>query len=191
MQPSGQEVVPDVLTRFHRILVREFGSRYPWDLTAPLTVVEIAKNLVPFEVHREELGLETISDYEHVLLRLLAGQGGFLNLAPEDRREEIRKLLRSPDLNTGKYRDFLADDVYLKKVDATMESAEEVNKDLPFFDDCPSCTEELPKEAAVNFCPFCGDDVRRVLCESCTRELRLNWRFCVGCGMKVAPDDGH
>ncbi|MFH1764000.1 MAG: hypothetical protein ABIF09_07405, partial [Gemmatimonadota bacterium] len=57
-----------VLHRFHSLLVREFGSRYPWDLDAPLTVADIKYNLVPFQSRREELGVTTDSDYDRDLL---------------------------------------------------------------------------------------------------------------------------
>jgi rRNA maturation endonuclease Nob1 len=69
-----------------------------------------------------------------------------------------------------------------------MEFMEVAKADLPHFKDCPSCSEALPQEAGVNFCPFCGDDLRRVLCPSCSRKLKLNWKFCVGCGTEMEPE---
>ena len=69
-----------------------------------------------------------------------------------------------------------------------MELAEEVREGLPHFENCPSCSEALPQEAGVNFCPFCGDNVQRVLCPSCSRKLLLNWKFCVACGTEIEPE---
>jgi hypothetical protein len=180
----------EVVRRFHRVLVREFGSRPPYDLNAPLIVADIYHNLVPFETRGEELGVETISEYEHALLCLLAGQGGYVRLGSEVEAGRIRDFVDSPDLDTGGYREFLTADVHLNSVEEDMRVTEETREDLPPFEDCPSCSEALPQEEEVRFCPLCGDDVRRVLCPSCSRKLRLDWKFCVACGEKVESEEG-
>jgi hypothetical protein len=59
----------------------------------------------------------------------------------------------------------------------------------PPFHDCPSCSETLPQHTEVRFCPFCGSNVQRVLCDSCGEKLRVIWRYCVACGTEVQP--GH
>ena len=52
-------------------------------------------------------------DYEHALLRLLAGEGDYLTIESRTARQEIREELDSPNPNTGLYRDFAAADVRL------------------------------------------------------------------------------
>lgn len=103
----------EVLRRFHRALVREIHARDPERLGSPFTVAEIYQDLVPYRTHRDELGVEMNADYEHALLRLLAGEGEFLSIESNTARQEIREELDSPNPNTGLYRDFAAADVRL------------------------------------------------------------------------------
>jgi hypothetical protein len=274
----------EILDRFHRALVREIHARNPEYINFPFTVAEIYQNLVPYRTHRDELGVEMNADYEHALLRLLAGEGDFLSIESSTARKEIREELDSPNPNTGLYRDFAAADVRLNpekldvafldelsqeaaaetvhesttnpddeeimeedmdedviegdvgeedvaegdhevlevepigaslvslqeeggevasdevpvevsddmeggevEGDATMVDLDSVGEeeDLPPFENCPWCREELPQQARVRFCPFCGSNVRLVPCPACGEELRLNWRFCIACGTEV------
>jgi hypothetical protein len=273
----------EILTRFHKALVRELHARNPEHVHAPFTVAEIYQNLVPYRTHRDELGVEMNADYEHALLRLLAGEGDLLSIESTTARKEIREELDTPNPNTGLYRDFAAADVRLnpEKLDvafldeiageATPEAAEDSapepddeeimeeemeedviegdvseegvaesdfqalevepiganlaspqegeeevaseevtvevsddteglgveedavvdleedgdEEDQPPFENCPWCREELPQQARVRFCPFCGSNVRLVPCPACGEELRLNWRFCIACGTEV------
>jgi len=103
----------EILHRFHGALVREIHSRDPEQLRSPFTVAEIYQNLVPYRTHRDVIGVEMSADYEHALLRLLAGEGDFLSLESRTARQEIREELESPNPNTGLYRDFAAADVRL------------------------------------------------------------------------------
>lgn len=272
----------EILSRFHRALVRQIYARNPDQLEAPFTVAEIYQNLVPYRTHRDEIGVEMNADYEHALLRLLAGEGGFLTLESRTAREEIQEELDSPNPNTGMYRDFAAADVRLdpdhlredmfqgvepaapttdsfddditiaededepmedvvmdegfdaadvpdegfeklevEPLGAGLEPLEEdpseeeldseavevevsgetddlgmveevvaeedasAEEDLPPFENCPWCREDLPQQARVRFCPFCGSNVQLRPCPACGEELRLNWRFCIACGTEV------
>jgi hypothetical protein len=109
----------EVLRRFHRALLREIRAANPEYLHSPFSVAEIYQNLVPYRTHRDELGVEMNADYEHALLRLLAGEGDYLAIESRSARQEIREELESPNPNTGLYRDFAAADVRLnpEKVD--------------------------------------------------------------------------
>lgn len=113
----------DTLRRFHRALVRAIQETNPEHLMSPFTVAEIYQNLVPYRTHRDELDLEMNADYEHALLRLLAGEGEFLTIESGTARQEIRDELDSPNPNTGLYRDFAAADVRLnpEKVDEALQ----------------------------------------------------------------------
>lgn len=115
----------DVLRRFHRALVREIQASNPEHLSAPFSVAEIYQNLVPYRTHRDEIGVEMNADYEHALLRLLAGENDFLTIESRTARQEIREELESPNPNTGLYRDFAAADVRLnpEKIDEALMGA--------------------------------------------------------------------
>lgn len=79
----------------------------------PFTVAEIYQDLVPYALYREALGVEMNGDYEHALLRLLAGEEGFLELESDAALQEIRDELQSNNPNTGLYREFAAVDARL------------------------------------------------------------------------------
>lgn len=99
--------------RFFGALVRRIRAVNPDYLTEPFTVAEIYQSLVPYGEHRDEIGVTMNADYEHILLRLLAGEGGCLVLDSERAREEIRRELDSPNPDTSVYRDFAAAHVRL------------------------------------------------------------------------------
>lgn len=246
-----------VLERLHGALVEAIRERDPENLGRPFTVAEIYQDLVPYGTYRDVLGVEINGDYEHALLRLLAGEGDYLELESEHALREIREELESNNPNTGLYREFAAvdarlnlahvssvslvgdgqegrshqppapaeetemddDDATAMDDDATGEEQEsEVRDDdiqvmpLGAFasstpldpeivdteaptahrtgapDVCRWCRETLPKRDNLNFCPFCGTDVRLIPCESCGEALEPYWRFCIACGVK-APGD--
>jgi hypothetical protein len=51
---------------------------------------------------------------------------------------------------------------------------------------CQWCRAELPTRPNLNFCPFCGTDLKVVPCRSCGEELEPAWRFCPACGTEVS-----
>ena len=51
--------------------------------------------------------------------------------------------------------------------------------------DCRYCGAVLPRNRAVTFCPYCGQDVTVQQCPACSTELDVAWRFCVACGRGV------
>lgn len=89
-----------VLDRIVDRLVRTLSVGGPDQLRAPFTVAEITQSLVPYRTYRHELGVETLQDYEHAILELLAGERGWLICAP-DTVAMVRKELASPDPDTG------------------------------------------------------------------------------------------
>ncbi len=105
----------DVLERFHRTLVEEIRAQRPSYLTGPFTVAEIYQNLVPYGSHRDRIGVDMNGDYEDALLRLLAGEGGYLVLESDHAVNELREELESSNPNTGLYREYAAVDVRLNQ----------------------------------------------------------------------------
>lgn len=101
------------LERFHRLLVDEIRRNRPRYLSDAFTVAEIYQSLVPYRTHRDRLGVEMNGDYEDALLRLLAGEGGYLTLESDPARERIRRELQHANPNTGIYREFAAVSVRL------------------------------------------------------------------------------
>jgi predicted RNA-binding Zn-ribbon protein involved in translation (DUF1610 family) len=52
-------------------------------------------------------------------------------------------------------------------------------------DSCHWCRADLPERAVLNFCPFCGSDLRLTPCVGCGQELEPGWRFCPECGTEA------
>jgi len=221
----------DILERFHRALIEEIQTQRPEYLTGPFTVAEIYQNLVPYGTHRDRIGVEMNGDYEDALLRLLAGEGGFLILESEPALRDLKAELETANPNTGLYREYAAVDVRLNQayVDLSMtvvsesdDFLEELNAGdpIPMADLAPSetavdpieivppgvdvfqdgaeegaaaprqtaclwCRAELPVRENLNFCPFCGTDLKVVPCNACGEELDPEWRFCIACGTEV------
>jgi hypothetical protein len=179
-----------VLQRFHSVLAQELGSRHGWNQTASLTVADIYFDLIPFQTLRKELGVDSVFEYERALLRLLAGQGGFLELEYIGDRHKLQRHLDSGVSDPDLFRELLPAGVRVcTPPEEGLVSLEEEGETEP-FQDCPSCSEALPRKSGMNFCPFCGDDLRRAPCVSCQEKLRLHWRFCIACGAEVAQAPG-
>lgn len=98
----------DILDRFAVALGQALG-RVP----APaLTVQQLATTVLPYRRWRDALGLESAEEYEHTLLRLLAGERGYCeaSVAMQDQlREELGR--PSPDLTA--YRRYASEAVTL------------------------------------------------------------------------------
>jgi hypothetical protein len=233
---AGQDVAEETsVERFHRVLVESIAGAVPAYLDASFTVAEIYQSLVPYRTHRDRLGVAMNGDYEDVLLRLLAGEGEFLQLDSEAAREKIRKELSTRNPNTGIYREFAAVGVRLnparlpvieraperpaprpeataRPVSSTPErkapSVPEARtasseprvaqpappretrapdgRDTAAQEKCPGCSSRLPERPGLQFCPFCGTNIRVVPCRKCGEVLDRSWRFCVACGTPSA-----
>jgi hypothetical protein len=68
----------DNLDRMYRHLVRVIRSRFPQHLAQPFTVADLNQTILPYRLHRRELGLETNDDYEITLTELVSGSRDYL-----------------------------------------------------------------------------------------------------------------
>lgn len=95
----------DALDRMFHLLVRTLRERNPALLTAPFTVGELHSQILPYRHFRRELGLETNQEYELVLMELLTGARGLLDV-DERLRDEFGKELRSGSPEPSRVRQF-------------------------------------------------------------------------------------
>jgi hypothetical protein len=270
--------LPDsALVRMHRALVEALRERDPSALAHPFTVAEVYQDLIPYRTHRDRLGVEMNGDYEHLLLRLLAGEGELVSLGSEPARRELTAELEEANPNTGLYREYAGVDVRLvpdripddlvvdvprgdagpageepalslmkdagpdaplpephlfgdrsgvetspappQDDDADVPGRPDVSQGthrdaatVPEADDgidagasagaavpaaaaatddddgsCRWCRAELPRRDNLNYCPYCGQDVRVVPCPSCGEAMEPDWRFCIACGAEATP----
>jgi hypothetical protein len=195
-----------VVDRLHRCLVEAIVQTRPDGLNRPVTVAEIYQDLAPYRTVRSMLQVELNADYEHALLRLLAGENGYTRLEPEDAQEELRRELRSPDPNLGLFRKFAACDVWVKApagfnprtaassptsngeiaAPAPASAPEPVLAATVAPGACLFCGQATPPNRQVRFCPFCGADQEKQPCHACGETLDRSWRFCIRCGNAAA-----
>lgn len=90
----------DDLERFFRQIVRNLAATDPARLHRPLPLIELRESIVPYRANRRALQLESSEDYELVLMRFCAGEGGFARTEPAEVRAELEIEVGSsnPDL---------------------------------------------------------------------------------------------
>jgi hypothetical protein len=72
------------LHRLFRRLVDGLIAIDPARLHRPLTVAEMVRTVVPYRTSRDALGLDSSEDYDLLILRLLSGEGGFVEVRPAE-----------------------------------------------------------------------------------------------------------
>ena len=96
----------DPIARLFRCLAENLAALDPGALSRPIPVPDIHERLVPYRTHRAVLGLDTGEDYDMALLRLLAGEGGWVDVFPVEVREAMAREAASVNPDTGLFRQF-------------------------------------------------------------------------------------
>jgi hypothetical protein len=112
----------DDLDRMLQRLVQRIRAEYPEYMNRPFEVSELYQNIVPYRHNRRELGIETNQDYELALLRLLAGERGYL-MGEAGMQEAVKRELQSSNPNTALFREFAA-----ARVSLTSEASRRVDQ---------------------------------------------------------------
>jgi hypothetical protein len=88
------------LERLFRLLVQQVAGSDPARLHRPVTITELSAEFVPYRVFRRTLELETAEDYDALVLRFLAGEGGLVRMTadPVAERFAIEARGANPDL---------------------------------------------------------------------------------------------
>jgi hypothetical protein len=200
------------LERLVRQLVANLGASDPARIRRPLPLADIRNVILPYRANRRALQLETSEDYEVALMRLCAGEGGFARTDPYEAQVEFAAELESsnPDLTLVQRQEKAL--IYLdanaiarvtehnpelafappepvpdrrrtpRKGSPAREKPANENKVDNGGTRCGRCQGELPTGRVVNFCPQCGQDLRRRHCPQCNTELDPEWMHCVSCG---------
>lgn len=85
------------LERFFAQLVRNLAAGDRTRLGKPLLLADIRNSILPYRANRRALQLESSEDYELVLMRVCAGEGGFARTGPDEVRDEFVRELGSPN----------------------------------------------------------------------------------------------
>lgn len=202
------------LARFHRLLVRTIAAARPNRLRGALSISEIRDTILPYRRHRRALALDSVEDYDALLLRLAAGDEGYamlddaalFRLFEQERKSSNPDLLLlqthgtatltlAPDrLSSALAQD--ADDgeaapqpVVELEAPARPEPAAPVDE-VAFTLPAPAA---LPVHSSTPFCPFCGGTLpgtREVkFCPHCGQQQGLSQ--CPECRAEVEPGWKH
>jgi double zinc ribbon protein len=203
------------LERFFTQLVRNLAVGDRSRLQAPLPLAEVRTSIVPYRANRRALQLESSEDYELLLLRLCAGEGGFARTEPAESRVEFEMEVGSsnPDLALVERHEKAVLHLDPKAVAKVLNPApnlayaprEAATPPTPARQrpkasprsaspgaqghrdvvQCPRCGGGLPADRVANFCPQCGQNLTRPRCPQCQAELDAKWRHCVSCGAAI------
>jgi hypothetical protein len=95
----------DNLDRMYRHLVRTIRTRFPQYLNEPFDVGTLQSTILPYRLHRRELGLESNDDYEITLTELLSGMREYLSV-DEPMREALKRELAAKNPDPAAYKQF-------------------------------------------------------------------------------------
>ena len=102
----------DDVDRMYRHLVRTIRATAPHLLTQPFQVADLYATILPYRLHRRDLGLETNQDYEMAMLELLSGGRGYL-VVENRMRDVLGESLKSPNPDPQLIREFASSRVAL------------------------------------------------------------------------------
>jgi hypothetical protein len=88
------------LERLFQLIVTNLAATDAAQLHRPIPVTELQRSVVPYRSSRRPLEVVTSDEYEHLLLRLVAGEGGYAFTAPPESLARFRRELQgvNPDL---------------------------------------------------------------------------------------------
>ena len=195
MTEAGSEI-----ERFFRQIVRTLAATDPARLHRPLPLADIRDSIVPYRANRRALQIESSEDYELILLRLLAGEGGYARTEPDDVRVLFAEELRSSNPELGILHRHENAVVSLES-QPLKEALNPQGRELAFAPPNRAATAALPGEASTDLpelsleppgaAPVTQPDHSRFIshCAHCGGELPAGRvvNFCPHCGGPHAP----
>ncbi|MDQ8161233.1 MAG: zinc ribbon domain-containing protein [Gemmatimonadota bacterium] len=184
----------DDLDRLAFRLARVVRTQYPHLLSQGFTLVDLEERLLPFREARREMADGGADVFERAVLRLIAGERGYLH-TEVDLQVACVQALASPSPSLSLVRAWGTTSLTLA-APATEIGSERLSSvarsgaarpDLGPGGTTPHCScrfcgNRLPDNRHMIFCPHCGLDMTKRQCPACSTELDVNWRFCVTCG---------
>jgi len=195
----------DELDRLFELLVRVLAQDAR--LALPFPAADIHERLVPYRSNRSRLNVATHQDYEMTVLRLLAGERGYVGLQPEEVREAMQRETTAPNPDPGVFRNFPDARVAVNRFAAerflrgelAYAPPDEQPQPPPETPPIPAFTldapppetafelEERPDALQPNHCPYCGGSVpagRKVnFCPHCGQNLSV--KQCPACSTEL------
>lgn len=109
LRDDGQDVERLFTTLVEVLWAQDGAAR----LRQPLQVSEIYQHVVPYRVYRDRLGIDANQDYEMAVLRLLAGEGGYAAIQPDEARTMLADEAASTSPDPTIIREYAAAQVVL------------------------------------------------------------------------------
>jgi hypothetical protein len=94
----------DELDRLFGLLVTALARETR--VAVPFPAAEVYERLVPYRSNRSHLNVATHQDYEMAVLRLLAGERGYVQLEPENVREAMQREIATINPDPAYFRSF-------------------------------------------------------------------------------------
>ena len=205
------------LERLYHRLVHQLAATDPARLHRPLPLDEIVHSLVPYRANRRVLGVDTSEEYELVLMRLCAGEGGLVRTEPEEARARFAEELGSPNPDLAALHSFESVLVTLRpeplaralgSADTELEAEPPGTPEPPALPDIPGLEalaeledevepdpdpETIPEPEAETRCAYCGGRLptgRAVnFCPHCGQNQTI--LICPECRSEVEPGWKH
>lgn len=182
----------DALDRMFHVLVRAIRANHPTLLNTPFTVGELHQQVMPYRHFRRELGLETNQEYELILMELLTGARGYLDV-DERLRDQLGKELTAASPEPSRVREFADAHVSVNPSALATVPGGQASAPTPAsaasktdLSRCRYCSGDLPSGRVMYYCPHCGQNLQVLNCPACGAEIEAGWKFCVACGKAVA-----
>jgi len=186
----------DELDRLFGLLVTALARETR--IAVPFPAAEVYERLVPYRSNRSRLNVATHQDYEMAVLRLLAGERGYLQLEPDSVREAMQREIATINPDAAYFRSFpdaqvmvngraaeralKADRAYAPLIDADEEDLLDTTGENPI----PAPASQARFRVARPPDPLLSENQ----CEYCGGVLPLNRdvRFCPHCGQPREGD---
>lgn len=102
----------DVRHLFH-CLLKVLDARDSQRMRMSFQLSELYQSILPYRANRTLLGFHSNQDYEMAVLRLLAGEGGYATVEPDEVRDALAKEAAQINPDTGAFREYAAATVRL------------------------------------------------------------------------------
>lgn len=195
----------DELDRLFGLLVAALARETR--VAVPFPASEVYERLVPYRSNRSHLNVATHQDYEMAVLRLLAGERGYVQLEPDDVREAMQREISGVNPDPAYFRSFpeaqvmvngraaervlLADRAYApanpEEDEELGDTTEENPVPVPFIPPTAFAPRK-PDKPAAGQCEYCGGVLpanrESHFCPHCGQPQEGQLK-CPGCGNEL------
>jgi hypothetical protein len=203
----------DDVERLFDKLVEALSEQDPAGLHKPFQVSELYQSIVPYRRYRNQLQFDTNQDYEMAVLRLLAGEGGYVAVEPGEVQRQLAEEVRAINPDPGIFRDYAAARVLINAsaVRGTISrpdsyapprEAEPISEPAASHQASPEpgappwasevslgTSIDVPQRADPDTCPQCSTQLPRnrevSFCPFCGSRVQVS--KCARCGGDIEP----